>query len=105
MHASLHDGMLGYEFCCDGKPLLLWPARHCDVLVTAADISTATYLKGMSSLLVLQGNVPEIMLPQLPEFLKPSRQQRTSSFDVLYLDSDMRITRGSRGELRIFIKT
>lgn len=53
----------------------------------------------------LLGNVPEIMLPQLPEFLKPSRQQRTSSFDVLYLDSDMRITRGSRGELRIFIKT
>lgn len=45
------------------------------------------------------------MVPQLPEPFKPSRQQRTSSFDVLYLDSDLRITRGSRGELRIFVKT
>lgn len=56
-------------------------------------------------LAVLQGNLPEIMLPQLPEPFKPSRQQRTSSFDVLFLDSDLRITRGSRGELRIFVKT
>lgn len=53
----------------------------------------------------LLGNLPEIMVPQLPEPFKPSRQQRTSSFDILYLDSDMRITRGSRGELRIFVKT
>ena len=56
-------------------------------------------------LFFFQGNLPEIMLPQLPEPLKPSRQQRTSSFDVLFLDSDLRITRGSRGELRIFVKT
>ena len=56
-------------------------------------------------ILFFQGNLPEIMLPQLPEPFKPSRQQRTSSFDVLFLDSDLRITRGSRGELRIFVKT
>ncbi|KAL3130849.1 hypothetical protein ABBQ38_000181 [Trebouxia sp. C0009 RCD-2024] len=53
----------------------------------------------------LLGNLPEIMVPQLPEPFKPSRQQRTSSFDVLFLDSDVRVTRGSRGELRIFVKT
>lgn len=64
-----------------------------------------TELKVTGGLGGLLGNLPEIMIPQLPEFLKPSRQQRTSSFDVLYLDSDMRVTRGSRGELRIFIKT
>ncbi|KAL3138877.1 hypothetical protein ABBQ32_005704 [Trebouxia sp. C0010 RCD-2024] len=53
----------------------------------------------------LLGNLPEIMVPQLPEPFKPSRQQRTSSFDVLFLDHDVRVTRGSRGELRIFVKT
>eukprot|EP00891_Asterochloris_glomerata_P000080 jgi/Astpho2/80/Aster-04553 len=51
------------------------------------------------------GNLPEFMIPQLPEPLRPSRQARTSTFDVLYLDNDMRITRGSRGELRIFVRT
>ena len=56
-------------------------------------------------LLCLQGNLPDLVLPQLPEPLRPSRQQRTSSFDVLYLDDNMRIIRGSRGELRIFVKT
>lgn len=81
------------------------PTGHCDVFIIAVDISTAKHLKCARSWFVLQGNLPELMLPQLPEFLKPSRQQRTSSFDVLYLDSDMRIIRGSRGELRIFIKT
>lgn len=53
----------------------------------------------------MQGNLPDLVLPQLPEPLRPSRQQRTSSFDVLYLDDNMRIIRGSRGELRIFVKT
>jgi len=103
--AALHVCMLGDEFCQGGKPWLLQPTGHCDMSVITVDIGTATHLKCMQSLFVLQGNLPEIMLPQLPEFLKPSRQQRTSSFDVLYLDSDMRIIRGSRGELRIFIKT
>lgn len=64
-----------------------------------------TEIKVTGGLGGLLGNLPEIMLPQLPEPFKPSRQQRTSSFDVLYLDSDLRITRGSRGELRIFVKT
>ena len=45
------------------------------------------------------------MIPELPEPLRPSRQARTSTFDVLYLDDDVRITRGSRGELRIFVRT
>ncbi|KAK9815485.1 hypothetical protein WJX72_004499 [[Myrmecia] bisecta] len=51
------------------------------------------------------GNLPEFSLPQLPEPFRPSKQQRTSLFDLLYLDDDMRITRGSRGELRIFTRT
>lgn len=29
---------------------------------------------------------------------------RSSSFDVVYLDEDMRITRGDRGEIRIFLR-
>ena len=51
------------------------------------------------------GRLPELTLPQLPSNLRPSRDRRTSTFETLYLDNDLRITRGRRGELRIFLKT
>ena len=44
-------------------------------------------------------------LPQLPSNLRPSRERRTSTFETLFLDDDLRITRGRRGELRVFVKT
>ena len=50
------------------------------------------------------GRLPELTLPQLPSNLRPSRDRRTSTFETLYLDDDLRITRGRRGELRIFVK-
>ena len=53
----------------------------------------------------LLGRLPEFTLPQLPEPLKPSRSQRSSTFEVIFLDSDLRITRGDRGELRVFVRT
>lgn len=53
----------------------------------------------------LLGRLPEFTLPQLPEPLKPSRAMRSSTFEVIYLDADMRVTRGDRGELRVFLRT
>ena len=57
---------------------------------------------GLSGLL---GSLPALSLPAgLPAPLRPSASQRTSAFDVLYLDGDLRVTRGERGELRVFCK-
>lgn len=51
------------------------------------------------------GKLPELTVPQLPEPLKPSRSMRSSTFEVLFLDDDLRVTRGDRGELRVFVRT
>ena len=51
------------------------------------------------------GRLPEVTLPQLPEPLKPSRRLRSSTFEVIYLDDDLRVTRGDRGELRVFVRS
>ena len=57
---------------------------------------------GLSGLL---GSLPALSLPAgLPAPLRPSASQRTSAFDVLYLDGDLRVARGERGELRVFCK-
>ncbi|KMZ65242.1 putative plastid-lipid-associated protein 6, chloroplastic [Zostera marina] len=48
--------------------------------------------------------IPPIELPRLPDGLKPpSSESGEGEFDVTYLDVDTRITRGDRGELRIFV--
>ena len=52
----------------------------------------------------LLGSLPSLTLPSLPSFMRPPTAQRTSGFDVLYLDGDVRVTRGERGELRVFGK-
>ena len=49
--------------------------------------------------------LPELTVPQLPEPLKPSRRMRSSTFEVIYLDEDLRVTRGDRGELRAFVRS
>jgi hypothetical protein len=32
------------------------------------------------------------------------KRARSARFDVVYLDDDLRVTRGDRGELRVFVK-
>lgn len=46
-------------------------------------------------------SIPELTIPSVLNFLDDSF--RSSSFDVVFLDRDLRITRGDRNELRIFI--
>ncbi|EPS61995.1 hypothetical protein M569_12797, partial [Genlisea aurea] len=48
--------------------------------------------------------LPPLDLPRLPEWLRPpSDAARSGEFEVTYVDSDTRITRGDRGELRVFV--
>eukprot|EP01025_Chloroclados_australasicus_P065631 TRINITY_DN8942_c0_g2_i1.p1 TRINITY_DN8942_c0_g2~~TRINITY_DN8942_c0_g2_i1.p1 ORF type:complete len:318 (+),score=22.19 TRINITY_DN8942_c0_g2_i1:53-1006(+) len=46
--------------------------------------------------------LPSFDLPEIPSFI--SQQIRSATFEVLYLDEDIRITRGDRGELRIYAR-
>ncbi|KAG0625697.1 hypothetical protein M758_2G074300 [Ceratodon purpureus] len=49
--------------------------------------------------------LPSFDTPPLPEFLRqPSTARGAGSFDTTYLDEDFRISRGDRGELRIFVR-
>lgn len=47
---------------------------------------------------------PQLSTPEVPEFLRPPRDMRAATFDVVFLDDEMRVTRGDRGELRMFLK-
>lgn len=47
--------------------------------------------------------LPPLDIPRLPDGLRPPSNPGTGEFEVTYLDSDTRITRGDRGELRVFV--
>ncbi|KAM7466534.1 hypothetical protein LguiB_014096 [Lonicera macranthoides] len=47
--------------------------------------------------------LPPLEIPQLPDALRPPANRGTGEFEVTYIDSDTRITRGDRGELRVFL--
>jgi hypothetical protein len=48
--------------------------------------------------------VPPFDVPQIPpDFLRPFKTLRRGAFQVSLLDDDLRITRGDRGELRVFV--
>lgn len=47
--------------------------------------------------------LPPLEVPRLPDALRQSSNTGTGDFEVTYLDSDTRITRGDRGELRVFV--
>lgn len=46
--------------------------------------------------------LPPLEIPRLPDALRPP-STGSGEFEVTYLDSDMRITRGDRAELRVFV--
>ncbi|KAL5711934.1 Plastid-lipid-associated protein 6 [Ranunculus cassubicifolius] len=47
--------------------------------------------------------LPTLELPKIPEQFRPSSNPGSGEFEVTYIDADMRITRGDRGELRVFL--
>ncbi|KAK3286511.1 plastid-lipid-associated protein [Cymbomonas tetramitiformis] len=49
-------------------------------------------------------NLAPFTLPQLPKELQLPPVLRSGAFDTTYADDEMRVSRGDRGELRVFIK-
>jgi hypothetical protein len=50
-------------------------------------------------------SLPEFATPMIPESLRPvTAPARDATFDISFVDERMRITRGDRGELRVFVK-
>lgn len=47
--------------------------------------------------------LPPLEIPRLPDALRSPSNPGSGEFEVTYLDSDTRITRGERGELRVFV--
>ncbi|KNA24114.1 hypothetical protein SOVF_018780 [Spinacia oleracea] len=47
--------------------------------------------------------LPPFEVPQIPEAFRPSSNPGSGDFEVTYMDADTRITRGDRGELRVFV--
>ncbi|XP_059632328.1 plastid-lipid-associated protein 6, chloroplastic [Cornus florida] len=47
--------------------------------------------------------LPAFELPKIPDAIRPPSNPGSGEFEVTYLDADTRITRGDRGELRVFV--
>ncbi|CAH2041438.1 unnamed protein product [Thlaspi arvense] len=58
-----------------------------------------TTVKTMGNL----SQLPPLEIPRIPDSLRPPSNTGSGEFDVTYLDSDTRITRGDRDELRVFV--
>lgn len=49
--------------------------------------------------------LPLLEVPRLPDALRPSSNTGSGDFEVTYVDSDFRVTRGDKGELRVFVSS
>ncbi|GFZ10729.1 plastid-lipid associated protein PAP [Actinidia rufa] len=47
--------------------------------------------------------LPPFEIPRIPDNLRPPSNTGSGEFEVTYVDSDTRVTRGDRGELRVFV--
>ncbi|GFY82784.1 plastid-lipid associated protein PAP [Actinidia rufa] len=47
--------------------------------------------------------LPPLEIPRIPDNLRPPSNTGSGEFEVTYMDSDTRMTRGDRGELRVFV--
>jgi len=48
-------------------------------------------------------DLPSLTIPTLPESLQPPRNLRSATFDNTYVSKTFRISRGDRGELRVYV--
>ncbi|KAJ0963715.1 hypothetical protein J5N97_028837 [Dioscorea zingiberensis] len=88
-----------------------WPLPPLELTAT---LSHKFELTGTASIKIIfekttvktSGNLsqlPPFEIPRIPDALRPPSNTGTGDFEVTYLDSDTRITRGDRGELRVFV--
>ncbi|KAL2921299.1 Plastid-lipid-associated protein 6 chloroplastic, partial [Bienertia sinuspersici] len=47
--------------------------------------------------------LPQLEVPRIPDALRPQSNPGSGDFEVTYIDADTRVTRGDRGELRVFV--
>ncbi|TMW92469.1 hypothetical protein EJD97_012992 [Solanum chilense] len=47
--------------------------------------------------------LPPLEVPRIPDQFRPPSNTGSGDFEVTYIDSDTRVTRGDRGELRVFV--
>lgn len=88
-----------------------WPLPPVDATATLAhkfEILDATKIriKFEKTTVKATGNLsqlPLLELPKLPDSLRPPSNTGAGEFDVTYADEDLRITRGDRDELRVFV--
>ncbi|PWA51312.1 Plastid lipid-associated protein/fibrillin conserved domain-containing protein [Artemisia annua] len=88
-----------------------WPLQPVEVTATLAhkfEIIGSSTIKIIFEKTTVKttGNLsqlPPLEIPQLPEQFRPTTNRGSGEFEVTYLDSDLRITRGDRGELRVFV--
>ncbi|KAL8162793.1 hypothetical protein V2J09_014282 [Rumex salicifolius] len=88
-----------------------WPLPPAELTATLAH---KFELIGNSSIKIIfqkttvktRGNLsqlPPLDLPRVPDSMRPPSNTGSGEFEVTYFDSDTRITRGDRGELRVFV--
>ncbi|KAL7124131.1 hypothetical protein ABFS83_14G027500 [Erythranthe nasuta] len=88
-----------------------WPLPPVEVTATLAHKfevigSSGIKIEFQKTTVKTTGNLsqlPPLEIPQLPENLRPATNRGSGEFEVTYLDSDTRVTRGDRGELRVFV--
>ena len=87
------------------SPSLIATLEHAYSILGARTVRIvfeATIVKPTGGLNNWLDSIPEIITPDLLSMLDDSF--RSAAFDVIYLDNDLRITRGDRGEYRIFLR-
>ncbi|KAE8670409.1 putative plastid-lipid-associated protein 6 [Hibiscus syriacus] len=90
-----------------------WPLPPLEVTATLAHkfelLGTSTVKITFEKTTVkTKGNLsqlPPFEVPRIPDALRPPSNPGSGEFDVTFIDSDTRITRGDRGELRVFVIT
>ncbi|CAA0818231.1 Probable plastid-lipid-associated protein 6-chloroplastic [Striga hermonthica] len=88
-----------------------WPLPPLEVTATLAHKFEVKGTRGVKitfekTTLKTTGNLsqlPPLDVPRLPDALRPPSNTGYGEFEVTYLDSDTRITRGDREELRVFV--
>ena len=77
------------------------PPCHDAILCSARSSrnSEKTTVKTKGSL----SQLPPLEVPRIPDNLRPPSNTGSGEFEVTYLDGDTRVTRGDRGELRVFV--